>query len=256
MSIAVKEILRASRPPGAPVRADKYLPDIAQDLRWLLAKSQRGFTDRSVVWPEASLSEWAAVLVEFGEDLHADCGLWRSLENYNREFFGTPLPLAVGTSSEEDVPNGFDPRRIQHLIWTLWMEMDPEVCPSPSHANLLQFAKVAGTFLTERFTRLPADSGVKTFLAGSSRLGWEIKRKLVWLGTKSYLLRWFFDNYVNEHDEGARREVRRRTTAVSCHGYASLRLPRCRNRVRLRREACCWAFRWRNPLLGARRRER
>ena len=29
--LSVKEILRASRPPGAPGKADKYLPDIAQD---------------------------------------------------------------------------------------------------------------------------------------------------------------------------------------------------------------------------------
>ena len=147
MSVAVREILRACRPPGASGKADKYLPDVAQDLRWLLEKSQRGFTDRSMAWSEASLSELAAVLVEFGEDLHADSGLWRSLENYNREFFGTPLPLAVGDSSA-DVLNGCDPRRIQHLIWTLWMEMDPEVCPSPKHPNLLQLAKVAGAFLT------------------------------------------------------------------------------------------------------------
>jgi hypothetical protein len=51
------------------------------------------------------------------------------------------------------------------------MEMDPEVCPSPSHANLLQLAKVGGAFLTGRFARLPAYSGVKNFLAGPSRLG-------------------------------------------------------------------------------------
>lgn len=51
MSIAVKEILRASRPPGPPGRADKYLPDIAQDLRGVLEKCQHGFPDRSVVWP-------------------------------------------------------------------------------------------------------------------------------------------------------------------------------------------------------------
>jgi len=41
MSVAAKEILRASRPPGALGRADKYLPDIAQDLRGLLEKSRR-----------------------------------------------------------------------------------------------------------------------------------------------------------------------------------------------------------------------
>lgn len=66
MSVAVKEILRASRPPGAPGKADKYLPDI--------------------------------------------------------------------------------------------VDMDPEGCPSPSHTNMLQLAKVAGALLTERFSRLPADS--------------------------------------------------------------------------------------------------
>ena len=148
------------------------------------------------------MGELAAVLVEFGEDLHSDCGLWRGLENYNRELFGTPLPLAGGATSAEFL-DGFDPRRIQHLIWTLWMELGPEDCPSPSHANLLQHAQVAATFLTERFARLPADSGVKNFLAGPSRFGWEIKRKLVWLGTRSYLLRRFFASYVSKHNEGA-----------------------------------------------------
>ncbi|MEI6780056.1 MAG: DUF3843 family protein [Verrucomicrobiota bacterium] len=202
MSVAVKEILRASRPPDPPGKVDKYLPDIAQDLRGLLEKSQRGFTDRSVVWSETSLSLLAAALVEFGEDLHADAGLWRSLEHYNCEIFGTPLPLAVSGSSAEG-PTGFDPRRIQHLIWTLRMEMYPEVCPSPSHVNLHQIAKVAAAFLTERFTRLPANSGVKNFLAGPSRFGWDIKCKLVWLGTKSYLFRGSFANYVRKHDKKA-----------------------------------------------------
>ena len=42
MSVAVKEILRASRPPDPPGKVDKYLPDIAQDLRGLVEKSQRG----------------------------------------------------------------------------------------------------------------------------------------------------------------------------------------------------------------------
>ena len=97
MSVAVRELLRASRPPGPPGRADKYLPDIAQDLRGLLDKCQRGFPDRSVVWPGESLSELAAVLVEFGEDLHADAGLWRSLESYRNRY--PTLSLVQGGES-------------------------------------------------------------------------------------------------------------------------------------------------------------
>jgi hypothetical protein len=45
MSIAVKDTLRASRPPGSPGRIDKYLPGLAQDLRQLLEKTQREFLD-------------------------------------------------------------------------------------------------------------------------------------------------------------------------------------------------------------------
>ena len=202
MSVAVKDILRASRPPGPPGRADKYLPDIALDLRRLLEKSQRGFHDPFPVWPEESLSELATLLVEFGEDLHTDAGLWRSLEGYHREFFGTPLPLAADTGPAVPLTR-FDPRRIQHLVWTLWTERDPEDCPSPTHPNLLQLAGAAGAFLGERFARLPTDSGVRTFLTGPSRFGWEIKRKLIWLGTRSYLFRQGFVGYVREQDEGA-----------------------------------------------------
>ncbi len=125
----------------------------------MLEKSQRGFADHSAVWPHESLGQLAAVLVEFGEDQHSDAGLWRSLESYNREFFDTPLPLAANTDLAA-APTEFDPRRIQHLVWTLWMKADPEDCPGPAHSNLRRLAGTAGTFLAERFARLPADSGV------------------------------------------------------------------------------------------------
>src|SRR6266481_6563570 len=61
------------------------------------------------------------------------------------------------------------------------------------------------SFLAESFARLPQDSGVKHFLCGSSRYGWEIKRKLVWLGSKSYLFGPLFPDYVQRH--GGSRSV-------------------------------------------------
>ena len=202
MSIAIKDIFRANRPLGNPGRADRYLLEIAQDMRRLLSKIQRDFHDSSVVWPGDLYSEVAVILVEFGEDLHADAGLWSSLENSNRELFGTPLPLAADADSAAPL-TGFDPRRMQHLLWTLWQVMSPENCPIPGHPNLLLLADAASALLEERFHRLPPDSGVKTFLAGSSRFGWEIKRKLVWLGTHSYLFRQSFDNHAGKQEQGA-----------------------------------------------------
>ncbi len=44
----------------------------------------------------------------------------------------------------------------------------------------------------------------------------------------------------------------RRSAAASCLGCASPHLPRCLNRGRSRREACCWAFRLCIPLAASR----
>lgn len=194
---ATTSSVRDNRPPFPPGRTDKYLPDFAQDLRRLLEKIQRGFTDRSVVWPGESASELAAALVGFGEDVHVDAGLWRSLESYHREFFGAPLPLAVGLDPASPLTT-FDPRRLQHLLWTLWTNLSPEERISPVHPNLLRLAEEAGGFLEARFASVPKDSGVKNFLTSSSQFGWEIKRKLIWLGTKSYLFRPFYTDYVSQ----------------------------------------------------------
>jgi len=200
MSVAVTEILRANRPPSPAGRADKHLGNVARDLRRLLEQTHRDFANRAVAWPEAALGDLAVVLVEFAEDVYTDAGLWRSLEAHNRELFGTPLPLTVGVDTMNGIER-FDPRRIHHLLWTLWMNL--EVMPSPAHPNLLALAEVAGKFLAERFAGTPVDSGVKNFLAGSSQFGWDIKRKLIWLGTKSYLFRLLFAQAVTDRKEGA-----------------------------------------------------
>jgi hypothetical protein len=221
MNSAVKEMFRRNRPPGVPGRADKYLPDIAQDLRRLLQKTQQDFAGASGGFPEADLNELTTMLVEFGEDLHADIGLWRSLEMYNQEFFGTPLPLVAGENAPWP-PAGFDARRIQHLLWTLWMCLEPDNLPSPTHPNLLRLAEAASVFLTERFAPLPKDSGVKRFLAGPSQFGWEVKRKLVWLGTKSYLFRRLFANYVHDLGAGASIGVMDDFICQECTAWSGL----------------------------------
>ena len=56
--------------------------------------------------------------------------------------------------------------------------------------------------LNDRYASLPQDSGVKAFLETSNDYGWDIKRKLVWLGSKSYLFRVFYHQYMLEECGG------------------------------------------------------
>jgi hypothetical protein len=57
-------------------------------------------------------------------------------------------------------------------------------------------------FLTEFLPPLPAVSPVKEFLDKPNDYGWEVKKKLIWVGTKSYLFRLPFEEYVAEHHDG------------------------------------------------------
>ena len=124
--------------------------------------------------------------MEFAEDLYQEIGIWRSLEQYNIDFFGTPLPCVLQPDEEMD-SDPVNPDRVQFLLWTLYAELEPDRLLAPNHQDLERLAIWIAEFLTERFTQVQFDSGVKTFLTTPDQYGWEVKRKLVWMGTQGNL---------------------------------------------------------------------
>jgi hypothetical protein len=198
MSGAAKHIFLSARLPGFTGRGDKYLGEIAQELRRVLLKTQNTFVFPSCRLPDAAWSDVAALLVEWAEDVHNDIGLWRAVETHQRRCFGTPLPLIVNASPEVE-PRDFDPRRIRFFLWSLWPCLNPGRVLSPTHKDLKRLAEAASQLLAERFARVPQDSGVTRFLASPNEYGWDIKRKLLWLGINSYLFRFQFFEYLDEH---------------------------------------------------------
>src|SRR5206468_3786709 len=95
MSSAAKLTFLSARLPGFTGRGDKYLGEIAQDLRRVLWKTQNNFAHATCRLPDIAWSEVAVLLVEWAEDIHNDLGLWRSVEAHQRQWFGTPLPFIV-----------------------------------------------------------------------------------------------------------------------------------------------------------------
>lgn len=190
------------RPEGFHGALDDHLPRIQDGLVRSLSAVQKDLAHDTLKLPRPALKTLAGVLVEFAEDLHAGIGLWRSLEQSNREFFGTPLPFRLEPGADLP-PEAITPARVQHLLWGLYPQItaEPRIL-APEHVDLIRLAEVIAETLQERFTGLPTDSGLKPFLATPDRYGWEVKRKLVWLGTRSYLLRDAFLRYAEEQDEG------------------------------------------------------
>jgi hypothetical protein len=194
----------SNRPPGHDGKRERDLSHVAKDLGQAIIRAYGSLNHNTLCLSGSKLEELSNVLVEFAEDIHNEIGIWKSLERYNREFFGTPLPFVL--QSNEDVGSEtINKNRIQHLLWILYSELTPELLLSPTHLDLKKLAVVIAKFLEKRFKDIPRGSSVKEFLAQPNQFGWEVKKKLIWLGTHSYLFRNSFKNYVQDH--GGKTEI-------------------------------------------------
>ncbi|MFC1910515.1 DUF3843 family protein [Chloroflexota bacterium] len=194
----------SNRPPGHKEKRELYLTRLAKELEQIITRAYGSLTYNTLCLSNSKLEELAGVLVEFAEDVHNDIGIWKSLELYNVEFFGIPLPFVLKTN-EDMGSETINKYRIQHLLWILYSELSPELLLSPTHRDLKKLSTVIAAFLKKRFSNIPQGSSVKEFLSGSNRFGWEVKRKLIWLGTRSYLFRNSFRNYVQ--DNGGKSDI-------------------------------------------------
>src|SRR4030095_10961639 len=115
---------RTQRPQRGFGRSERSLAKLAEDLTRFLTKTQRSLTYDTLHLSSRQRETLAFLLVEFAEDLSHDIGIWRSLEAYNRDFFGTPLPCVLQPDEAMDA-DPVNPDRIQFLLWTLYAELEP-----------------------------------------------------------------------------------------------------------------------------------
>lgn len=101
------------------------------------------------------------------------------------------MPLAA-TDDGDNVRAVFHPNRFRHFLWVLYPAFVDSLVFSPSHPDLHRIAQASSDFLSDAFSAIPKDSGVKAFLAAPNERGWDVKKKLIWLGSHSFMFRAFF----------------------------------------------------------------
>jgi hypothetical protein len=188
------------RPKEYQGRGDSRLPELVRRLRRVLSGTQREFAHDSIRLPPESLGEIAGILVDLAEDLHNGIGIWEAYERYNMEFFGTALPLTSGDGGAS--ATGLHPDRFRHLLWVLYPAFLEGLTLSPTHQDLQRLADSASAFLSDAFSTVPSGSGVRAFLGTPNSHGWDVKRKLVWLGSHSFMFRVPFAQYIDENADG------------------------------------------------------
>lgn len=192
--------LSSFRPKGFVGRGDKYLPEIAQEAERLLMSVHRKLEFDTLRLESAEIHWLSGILAEFAEDIHNDLGIWRTYENFNRLCFKTPLPITEGNT--ETTSSVVCANRVRHLLWVLYHELNHDLTLAPTHKDLANIAEAVADYLAKRMAAVPRSSGIKSFMATPNDHGWDIKRKLIWLGTRSYLFRTAYRNYAAEQECG------------------------------------------------------
>jgi len=187
----------AHRPQGYEGQGDPHLPKIVRRLRRVLTETQRDFAHDTLRLDSKALGDLSGILVDFAEDLHTGSRIWAAYERYNVEFFGTALPLASGEGG-----SGLNSDRFCQFLWILYPALIDNLTISPTHQDLHRIADAASALLSDAFAEAPKDSGVKAFLQGPNTHGWDVKRKLVWLGTHSFMFRTMYAHYMEEQPPG------------------------------------------------------
>lgn len=196
----MKTNFNLNRPIGFNRNEEKFLVPIILELEKLIKNTQTKYLYHTIKLPSNQRRSLAELIVELAEDLHNDIGLWNSVEYYNKQLFNTPLPLFV--EKENEITGMFDINRIKYFIYTLFFEFNEDLIIAPTHKDLDLLAQKVSLFLTENFKNIPKLSGIKEFLSLPNDFGWDVKQKLFWLGTCSYLFRTSFHRYIIEMNKG------------------------------------------------------
>jgi len=187
-------------PEGSNKKTVAALQSLVKQCAKAYKLTQKAFRFPTLRLSEEDRTRLAEILIDFALDIHSGSGLWTALEKYNTELFGTPLPLVHDGKAK--LPTGICVERVQFLLWNMYPQIDRGRFLAPDHHDLLIAAEQVTEFLTESLPSLPDVSPVKKFLDMPKDYGWEIKRKLIWLGTKSYMFRLLFEEYIEEKHNG------------------------------------------------------
>jgi len=172
----------------------------------LLSKIQREHESTDLQITEKALDDFALMLCDFAFDIHCDSGIWKAYESCNTELFGVPLPITHGSAEIGD-DSEVIAERIHHFLWVIYSELFDDVAVSPDTPLLRAIASQIHNYFAARLPTIPADCGVKTFLQKPDNYGWNLKKKLIWLGTQSFLFRLFFRFYAEENQDQADRHI-------------------------------------------------
>lgn len=179
---------------------EEKLLTLTNELKIFIKETYSLFYYNSLQLNDEKLEKIAHLLIEFAEDINLEIGIWKTYENYNINTFETPLPCTMEKGKQIPVNDVFNEYRIQHFLWNIYGMVEPDLKFSPFHQDLLILSREVASFLNNAKSKFPKYSTIKRFLKQPDNDAYDVKRKLIWLGTKSYFFRECFNFYLRKED--------------------------------------------------------
>lgn len=193
--------LRKHRPSGFRGKGDRAVLNLHKEMSRFLLRLKGQLNANLLNVSSEDLNTLSAALVEFAEDLYNNIGLWESLENYNLQQFGTPLPIVLA-QGKHIIDEPFDPFRIKYFLWNFLPELSSlkQQHITPFDADLDKISLQVAEFFDENFLKIPRGSGITKFLNQPNKFISQIKKKLIWIATDAYLFRTHLVHYLEKEE--------------------------------------------------------
>lgn len=197
---------KGNRPENRLPEKEEILIELAEQLHIVIINCNNLLRHDTLQFDDETSEKIAHALIEFAEDLNSDIGIWKTYEEFNLATFGSPLPCTLEKGTKITSGEALDESRIQHFLWNFYSILEPDLIFPPTHPDLLIIAGKVTEFLVNTKTQFPQQSTISAFLNEHEEDSYDVKRKLVWLGTKSYLFRDHFNNLL-KNEKKKRKSV-------------------------------------------------
>jgi hypothetical protein len=138
----------------------------------------------------------AYLLLEFFDDIYNKVGIWKSYEIYNKK---CKIHFKTKSSSHSYNINIIE-KNIILFLYNIYPEIKKGLIINPSHDDLIYMAsKIYKLYKSKKY--FCKNRCLSDYFQNKNDNGYDIKRKLIWLGTESYFFKLIFYNYIKEKNK-------------------------------------------------------
>jgi hypothetical protein len=186
--ISIRDWLKSKPYEHSDDRYDRHYLKCCNEVFKIMNPYKDWFDDGELT--RENRKELACMLVSYFEDFICEIGIWKTFIEYNKELHGYYLPFYDLSDYDPEYLNVED---IAYLNWHVMTKCLDTRIYAPDHVYVMELAAKVFVYLEDRIEETPGIDFYEQYLKVTASMDlYELKDKLFWMSTKSYLMGWEF----------------------------------------------------------------